>query len=72
MLWDSDVGIGWWMIIGGIVWSIFWATVFYLVLLTLSRLAPGLQERSAPLENARGSKLALKSAETGSKDSAAI
>ena len=41
MLWDSHVDMEFWMIIGGIVWSIFWATVFYLVLLAVSRFAPG-------------------------------
>ena len=72
MLWDWHVGMEWWLIIGGILWSIFWATVFYLALLALSRLAPGLQERAAPLENAKGSTLAVKSAETSSNKSAAI
>ena len=47
MLWDPHVGMEWWIVVGGIVWSIFWATVFYLALVALSRLVPGLQKRWA-------------------------
>ena len=72
MLWDSHVDMEFWMIIGGIVWSIFWATVFYVVLLAVSRFAPGPKERSAPLENARSSKLAVKSPRRARRNSAAI
>ncbi len=51
--WAAHEGMGWWMLFGGTLWLIFWATVIYLAVSAFSRPrhAPG--EASDALEVAK-------------------
>ena len=38
MEWRALPPVDWWIVIGGVLWSIFWVTVVYLLLSTLAYL----------------------------------
>ncbi len=36
-MWHANDGMGWWMIFGGALWLLFWASVVYLFVATIIR-----------------------------------
>lgn len=37
MFWHTGAGMGWWMLFGGFIWIVFWATVIYLIVSLVRR-----------------------------------
>ncbi len=51
MEWRALPPVDWWIVIGGVLWSIFWVTVVYLLLSTLAYLRGRINwVRAGPLQ----------------------
>jgi len=37
MMWETNEGMGWWMVFGGILWILFWASLIYLFVTAIVR-----------------------------------
>jgi putative membrane protein len=49
-MWDGSDGMGWWMLLGGIWFVLFWVVVAWAVATIVSKLGPGPTNRSVQSE----------------------
>lgn len=53
MMWDTNAGMGWWMVFAMVLWLLFWGSVIYLFFYALARVGHRGDDPRDPMDVAR-------------------